>query len=626
MRRMTNWTLVALAAFVSVGGACGGDDSSGGSSSGATSGTTTGEQPPEATIDITADTNRDGVANPADPADQDGEDVWDASHGAVFLTNVDDDDGDEIRDVDDEIINGEADLADLARVFVSAWADAPDGATGVLTLDDLGAGNVRLWKHGLDGNWVLVGGGLGACNDPAASCQVVPVVNFSTDEVRAGLEFGVEALKFHMSSADGEWTGMLDVKYSIIDPATGAPTASTAVPDGIDLLKMRVAPWMLWGNLSPFDRVWSSDDSSEFVNGIQDATNEAGIDYETYGNWGDQWTQDFFQTGYITMPGPNGTVQGMRIANARPWGRSNADSQLPIKWLSRNYLGPDQGIYEVYKKPHTGDSYDSHGNHDLIPPYTNGDQSFPQGRIFVGSGVLKETRAFYDAQGPQSPHFNVDTSWLFVGHIDEVFSYVPANTPRGWKLLVASGRLAKQMLEEQSAAGNGSVVMFQGLKWYANVNTSSLTDASQTIDELLADTQVMADNDDAQAEIDIILDDFIQEMGLAADEVIEIPFITHQTGYGMVAHSPGTVNSLVFGDYIVHPDPFGPVIDGEDMWKTDLYARLGTAFYGLGKDGQGLKVRFTDDWYTYHILDGEVHCGSNPEALPDTFAWWETGR
>ena len=626
-RRTKLAAVIAVAVGLSASAAaCGGDDET--TSTSGPSGTTTGTQPPEPVIDIAADTNRDGVANAADPADQDGEDLWDAAHGASFLANIDDDDQNGVRDVDDEVLGGDADVADLARVMVSAWPEAPDNASGVLTLDDVGAGNIRLWKKGLDGAWVLVAGGLGPCNDPMGVCQVVPVVNFSTDEIRAGLELGVEGLRFRASSVDGEWNGQVDVRYSILDPETGQPVTSTEVPDGVDHLKLRVAPWMLWGNLSPFDRVHSSAASTKFVSGIRTATDDAGLDYDTYtnGSWNDQWTQDFFQTGYTAIPAPNGAVQGMRIANARPWGRSNNDSQLPIRWLEKNYLAPDQGIMAVYKKAHSGDSYDSHGNHDLIPPYTKGDQSFPYGRLFIGSGVLKETKAFYDAQGPQSPHFNVDSSWLFVGHIDEVFSYVPAATPRGWKLLVASGRLARKMLEDQVTAGNGGVVMFEGLKWYADVNATGLTSSQMTIDEMLADATVMADNDEAQAEIDIILDDLMQEVGLAEDEVIEIPFITHQTGYGMVAHSPGTVNSLVFGDHIVIPDPFGPVIGGEDMWKTDFATRLGSPENAVGSDGQGMKVFFTDDWYTYHILDGEVHCGSNPEALPSTNAWWETGR
>ena len=57
---------------------------------------------------------------------------------------------------------------------------------------------------------------------------------------------------------------------------------------------------------APFDRVHSSDDSAKFVSGIRKATDDAGLDYDTYGNWGDQWTQDFFETAYMSMPAEGG--------------------------------------------------------------------------------------------------------------------------------------------------------------------------------------------------------------------------------------------------------------------------------------------------------------------------------
>jgi protein-arginine deiminase len=70
------------------------------------------------------------------------------------------------------------------------------------------------------------------------------------------------------------------------------------------------------------------------------------------------------------------------------------------------------------------------------------------------------------------------------------------------------------------------------------------------------------------------------------------------------------------------------MIGGVDIFKQDLIDRLGSPQNQLGKDGQGLKVNFADDWEVYHILEGEVHCGSNVEASAP-FAdvrWWETGR
>ncbi|MEM9691684.1 MAG: protein-arginine deiminase family protein, partial [Myxococcota bacterium] len=113
-------------------------------------------------------------------------------------------------------------------------------------------------------------------------------------------------------------------------------------------------------------------------------------------------------------------------------------------------------------------------------------------------------------------------------------------------------------------------------------------------------------------------------VGLGSDEVIEMPFLFEGTNSGLVAYNPGTVNSLVFGDTIVIPDPFGPSIDGKDGFRVDLEARLGSGVNGLGLDGDGLAVYFADNWDLYHVLLGEVHCGTNISGPPQNeIPWWE---
>jgi len=613
MRNGGRW-LAAMAAAVTALLGCGGDET--------VPPKRATKQPP--VIDILVDANRDGEL---DADDEEGKNEWTLDHGASYLANLDDDDSNGVRDADDEVINGDTDFDDLAYIVVAPWADAPRNTTGVFTLDDASAANARLWKQGADGAWVLVGGSLGPCDSPTAPCQTVPTIAFDTTEVRRGVTLAIEARAFKTSNDMGAWSGYTQLTYSLHDSKDQIITTDTR-PDGFDYAVMRVAPWMLNGNLSPFDQVWSDGGSSVFVKGIQAATDEAGITYKTYKNYADQWTQDFFQTAWTAIPGKDGTLHGMRVANARPWSQSEGAENLPIAWLMKNYLGPDHAVVKFYFDEHidTATSYDSHGNHDLIPPYVNGESNFPMGRIFIGSGVLAETKAVYDAQGPQSPHFSVDSSWLYVGHIDEMFSYVPAKTARGWKLLVGSPKLARTMLEKLSADGNGAVHMFVGKKRYDP--SDKFVDAEVAIDDVLANVDLMQWSQEAQAEIDSDLADFQDEVGLADDEIVEIPYLFEEILGGKIAYQPGTANLLAFGDFVVHPDPFGPKIGGIDVFKKDLQDRLGTAKHALGADGQGLEVRFTDDWSLYHILDGEVHCGSNPEAPPpsDGMKWWETGR
>lgn len=640
MRTRRTWIPIGVAVLVSALAGCGdesagdgakdttsaGAGGAGATGSGGSGGGTPGPVLPEP-IDIAVDANRDGVVDPTDPGDQDRENEFTAEFGASFLANLDDDNADGIRDADNTYIDGDADITDLATIRVSPFAQAPDASTGILTIDPASVDSVRLWKKGLDGTWVLVGGAMTDCPaDGSAPCETNGQVVLGTDEVRAGVELGIEARRFRMTLQDpAAWTGIVQLSYTVVD-ATNAPVPTETAPQGIvDQVTLRVAPWMLFGNLSPHDTVWSSAASTTFTAGVGKATNAAGLTYNKYTDWEDQWTQDFFQTGFTFIPGPDGTVRGMRIANARPWGRIDQDKYLPIKWLEKRYLGPDRAILALYKKPHTGNTYDSHGNHDLLPPYEKGDQKFPLGRIIIGSGILKETKEFYEAQQIQAPYLTVDTSWLIVGHVDEFFSYVPASTPRGWKLLVGSARLAREMLEAQQAAGNGSAVYFVGKKRYLG---NKLVDAEITIDEILADEDLMEWSQEAQAEIDANVETIKAEVGLADDEIVEIPFLFEEDYGAKVSFDPGTVNLLAFGNYVVLPDPFAAKIDGVDYLKKHLDQKLGTPENQLGVDGQGLFVYYADDWYMYHILLGEVHCGSNPEAPAPftTVKWWETGR
>lgn len=615
MRTCRHLFPLGFLAFVGLAG-CGGDTGEGDSSN---TKPPDPPKPPPTVIDIVVDANRDGVPNPDDAGDQDRENEWDAQSGASFLANVDDDDDNLVRDADDEVVNGPADEADLQSIVVRAWPDAPDGATGSFTIDALSAENVRVFKKGLDGLWTLVAGSIGPCTDATAACQFVPQASFTTEEVRAGLTLGIEARRFRISDDADKWSGMVDVAYSILDKDAAIVT-SDEVPDGIDRAKLRVAPWMLFGNLSTFDTAYSDDYDKNFTSQLAVPLEKAGVNYVQIKNYPDQWVQDWFQTGWTSIPGPDGAVRGMRIYNPRPW-KQGGVSSMPVKWLLKNKLGPDAGVIQIYEEDDTGDSYDSHGNHDLLPPYTKGDETYPHGRIILGSGVLPETREFYAAQMIQGPVLRVKTSWLLVGHVDEVFSYVPANTPRGWKLLVGSPRLAKAMLEKASADGFGAVEMFIGKTWWGGA------DAAISIDEVLANVEVMQESQVAQTEIDGMLEEVKEAVGLADDEIIEIPYLFEEDSGGLVAYNPGTANLLAFGDYVVHADPFGPQVNGADLFKKDLEDRLGTPVNQLGSKGQGLFVNFADDWDLYHVLLGEVHCASNVDGPPPANEkWWEAGR
>jgi protein-arginine deiminase len=70
---------------------------------------------------------------------------------------------------------------------------------------------------------------------------------------------------------------------------------------------------------------------------------------------------------------------------------------------------------------------------------------------------------------------------------------------------------------------------------------------------------------------------------------------------------------LVLGKYLGIPKPFGPIIDGHCCLEEEVRSHL---------EPLGLHCTFINDFYTYHVYNGEVHCGTNVRRKPFTFKWW----
>ena len=141
------------------------------------------------------------------------------------------------------------------------------------------------------------------------------------------------------------------------------------------------------------------------------------------------------------------------------------------KIVFAKFRGPDAAAVQAYDRTHDELMYtlNSMGNTEPLPPYGLGANDYPLGRLLRGSTPTYFPDPVFskmlEAQAVQPPVY-VDTSWLYVGHVDETISFVRANSPRGWVMLVNDPRLAKQMLVDQVAAGNGAARMFVGKRAY----------------------------------------------------------------------------------------------------------------------------------------------------------------
>ncbi|MFZ5468154.1 MAG: protein-arginine deiminase family protein [Myxococcota bacterium] len=573
-------------------------------------------------IDLRVDVNRNGTVDLDDPTEDADETVWSATHGAIFLANLDDDQdrcptattsGQALtdaqyagcHDASDSVVNGPDDLLDLARMWVKPWPLAPDSAVGSLELSSPADQHVRLFKSS---------GGQFTLFNPLTD-------NFTAAELRAGVELAIEGKDIVRDPA--VWNGYLDV--TLIVQAPGNPPVA-----GTDSVRLRVAPVITFHHNLSAEQVFVSrlpgdPDSTRFTQALSDALSQSMVSRPLVQfSEDDPWTEDFFEPAYMSMPAAGGAQHVVRVnfRSANIYG--NPTGSRPLRPAGRVVFfmrSKDVAAIQEFdpaSDPNM-DSLNSMGNTETVPPYTLGSASFPLGRILRGSHPQfypdRRFSKMLEAQSVQPPIY-IDTSWLLVGHVDETLSFLPFDSPRGWIVLVNDPRLARQMLEAQRSAGNGDVPMFVGKRWLDDFGRER--DAQVTVSGVLDDTGVMAESAASAAEVDAQLAILRQATGLTDAEVVPIPFLHEQYAGYSLAYQPGTVNALVLNDkFLVMPDPFGPVINGQDIFKEQI--RTALAPYGY-------TVHFVDDWNLYHRNMGEVHCATNTARAIPAAKWWEGGR
>ena len=630
-------------------GGSGGSTASGGGTSGSGGGTTGSGggmvqmiAPP--IVDLRADVNRDGVLDVTGALDDATEEAWTPDAGAILLANLDDDDarcaktGTDLElakcfDGADQIINGDADLEDLAPLKVLPWPKAPDTATATLSVSSAAAPRVRIFRP-VQGATDL------------SSWQMWSEFNPETDtlsaaDLRSGLDLRIEAKDLVRDRA--VWDGMVGLVLTVKTGKADGSAGSPGVWDGgekyeeilqVDQVLMRVAPLLTFSHITEIETAYATAfpdrDSVDFRNGLQAALtlgNVAaplvGLQTDFDGNGPDQWAQDFFETGYMTMPGKSGPhTMRVGIRSANVYGGSPSDPLRPAgKIIYSTLRGHDIGTVQQFSPgASTEDTLNSFGNLETIPPYSLGGVNYPLGRIIRGNvPSYHPDQSFVkmmESQAIQPPVY-VDTSWLLVGHIDETVSFLPVNSPRGWILLINDARLAKKMLEDQVTAGNGSAIMFPGQQTY-NAQGTAYVSAARTINQVLADTALMAESATAAAAVDAQLDIIKTATGLTDAEIIRVPYLHEKVMGVALAYQPGTANGLlVNGKVFAPPATHGPIIGGKDIFKVQLEDAL---------QPFGVSVSWVEDWYLYHINAGEVHCGSNAARKIPSTMWWETGR
>lgn len=361
----------------------------------------------------------------------------------------------------------------------------------------------------------------------------------------------------------------------------------------------------------------------------------------------DPWVQDMYEMAFATMPKPDGKVQIMHIALRSPQPQ-RWSAQLPLVEL----LGPNVGIVEQWADdsgfaPNSGEySSNSTGNFGTIPPYSYRDKNYPLGRVLFGagkawmqtgggiidssmpgSGELVLTDRFPDKtfvkllsdQGMQKPMV-IDTAWLAVGHIDEIVAFVPADSRRGWKVVVADPAGAWGLLTNMADKGLGATKFLSGLEPWATGIQVELLD--RTVADVANDAKIEAAQRIAHSKIASVINVLKRETGINDDEIIRVPVLFEPTFFNeqsFIALTPSAANLVALGqNKVAVAKQHGPLVNGVDVFEEAVTSAL---------QADDLSVFWVEDYIQAHGGSGEIHCQSNTLRKPGSLAnWWKRGH
>ncbi|XP_063032848.1 protein-arginine deiminase type-1-like [Melospiza melodia melodia] len=515
-------------------------------------------------------------------------------HGAVLLVNCDrDDNGTKGLDNEDSVVRSYEDLQDMAQLVLRTRGPRATfaGHRLLLHLDFADANKIRVFYGGnnveLERFKPVLGG--------SELSYTVRPSRHQHESI-----FYVEGLAF----PDVDFSGLVSLHVTLLESAEKGTLES---PIFTDTVVFRVAPWIMTPNTAaPLEVfVCSVDNNEEFVAAVGALAERVQVPLTVVPapqNKQDRWIQDEIEFGYIQAP-----HKTFPVVFDSP--RDGGLKDFPV----RSILGADFGYVARQAPKGWFSSLDSFGNLEVSPPVTVQGKEYPLGRILIGSSfprvggrrMAKAVRDFLVAQKVQAP-VELFSDWLYVGHVDEFLTFVPAPDRKGFRLLLASPSACYQLLKEKQEEGFGEAAMFQGLDRVSK----------PTINEILADEELRKFNDYAQSCISWNRDILKRSLGLAEPDILDIPqlFQSHRNAEADAeAFFPDMVNMLVLGRHLGIPKPFGPVVGGRCCLEQRVRELL---------EPLGLSCTFIDDFFSYHVGLGEVHCGTNVRRKPFAFKWW----
>jgi protein-arginine deiminase len=414
------------------------------------------------------------------------------------------------------------------------------------------------------------------------------------DVQEGGVVIGVETSDFPASDRPSP----VEVKV-VFETREGRPLYE-------EKLSCHVAPFLLSSCLDPAERVQvvKTPATEQFVRDLEPLVKAAGAEIEIVEDGSipehDIWIQDAVEIGHATG---GGHVVHFALHGNR--GRELDDV------FAKKALGRDFGVLK--KGGYRGTSaewIDWYGNLEVSPPVKAKGRDFRKGRVYAGTqgerAMHPEVIRFLEAQGAQGPVLWLDTSWLVIGHVDEIVSWVPSKVGTPFRMMIPSPRLAVQILARAEKQAPGAIL---------NRGTQREGDKpgefERRVADALNDKRLMAAQELIQGKIDAVRRTLQDELGVADADIIEIPVLFNSDDRWFpgrhFAETANMVNGLLVGNSFIVPDPRGPLVDGRDVLLQAVKDRL---------EPLGCRVIPLDCFYPYHRWGGEIHCGTNATRRP----------
>ncbi len=477
---------------------------------------------------------------------------------------------------------------EVGTIKVRLDGPIPENSMLILRTDDESQGSVHLfrrrrigWEHlGAEGLWRLAW----ESGNREITLSVVAEPSTRTEGRRAR-----------------KWIDEFTITAAV---ATGSGAESTC-----DCARFRVAPFLLTSALDPVEEVLVIRNvrTAEFVEIFRPVVNLTGARLRIFefddGTELDVWMRDTMKAGRICAPSPEGIGQAVAVLSGIRAGHGGIETETLDSNIRRYFIDSGAVVMDPAESRAGTRWVDWYGNLEVSPPVKSRDgREFPYGRILLGRqkdlSMHPDVLAFLEAQRLQWPPLFIDTSWVLIGHVDEVVSFVPAPDRMGFRVLLPSTSLAGSILEKAASGGAADRAVF--------ADCSHET----TVAELLEKVAASEEN----AQIQNILHEtrarLREGLGIEDYDFIETPAL-FENGAAVI---PNCVNGLVCNGHAILPDPTGPRINGDDAFE----APVRTALTRLG-----IKVHFVDVWKAYHTGFGEIHCGTNEIRRIQRPAWWE---